>query len=194
MDLDVFYDPDYQALIQQFNKYHRELLDAVIAQRSWHLKNFVSPDEETNQQRMRAALLANATSEKFEALDRVTRDLVRYGYELAPFSNNPKHLAEVAAAIEAQHLRLAQRKGEGRGPGMKNVVEEKARVDDGPPITLLIDQDAYASAVRRKSRLRGAKPAKRRVTPLTPSVSPLDMPERPEPEDDSDEMGPARRR
>jgi hypothetical protein len=155
---DVVQDPVFQQLLIKFDRAGRKLRDAVISMRSFYLHHDKPPAEETTQEKWKSAILSEDAAQKFHNVENAAADLLRYAYELAPHSSSPIHLEEIMKLRIAHQERLKQRMGWGPGePGPKGI-EEKVRIDCGPPVTLILRPEAYEFTNRAKSRKPASEP------------------------------------
>jgi hypothetical protein len=146
---DVLLDPIFHDLVRRHELAARRLRESVLALRAWHLDHVKHPGEETAGEKWRSASLQNAAHHALDVLRDAAADLVRYGFELAPYSNDDEHRAEIAASREAHRERVEKKTGWGKGLIQFRGPEEKVRVDDGPPITIVLKE---AAAPDQKSR------------------------------------------
>jgi len=135
---DVMYDPVFHDLVRRHEIAARRLRDSVLALRAWHLNHVKHPGEENHSEKWRSAHLQNCAVAALETLRDAAADLVRYGFELSPHSSEAEHIAEIAASRDAHKTRVEKRTGWGRGPIHPKGPEEQVRIDDGPPITIVL--------------------------------------------------------
>lgn len=171
MDPDVVRDPVFQDLLQRHERAGRRLRDAVIAMRSFYLNHHAKPHDETNQEKWRGALLSEEAAQRHIDVEDTAARLLRYAFEIAPYSNCDLHLEEVYKLKLAHRARLDSQKEWGpRKPHPKGI-EEAVVIDGGPPITLVIDPKHYEftdKAKRAKGRKQPAIPPPDEQPPETP--------------------------
>ena len=159
MDPAVVHDPVFLELLHRSELASRKLRDAVIAMRSFYLAHKKAPLDESASETWRGAILGEEASARFEAANAAQADLLRYAYELAPHGNSPIHLEEIELLRLAHKKRTERRSGWGTcGPTTKGI-EEKARIDPGPPVTLVIRPQHYEFTERAKKAKERAEPA-----------------------------------
>ena len=135
---DVIHDPMFQELVRHHELAVRRLREDIIRLRAHYLELVKHPSEHSTSERWRGASLQEAVSESLDKVRSSADELVRYGFELAPYGTDAEHLDGVAASRAAHTKRLTERTGWGqkrielRGP------EEKIHVDGGPPITIVL--------------------------------------------------------
>lgn len=90
-----YYNPDDDPVLKQLLREHdhayREHRRALIDLRRLHLNN-------DNPEAIRTALLQQIACEAAQKLEETTRALSAYGWELVPYSTDPKLLAKIAQA------------------------------------------------------------------------------------------------
>lgn len=139
MDPDVTRDPVYEDLAQRLERSTRKLREAVVAMRSFHLKNPKRPHDLSNAERWREALLSEEACRLHREVEENAAQLLRYAFEIAPHSNNALHMEEILEARMAHEERLRSRGGHGKREPHPRGIEERVDVDGGPPLTLVID-------------------------------------------------------
>jgi len=179
MNPDVVHDPIFQQLVLQYELEGRKLRTAVIAMRSFYLTHHKGPLDETTNEKWRGAVLSEDACARHERVTKAAADLLRYSFEIAPHSNDSLHLEELYKLKMAHRERLARGGGWGTSKPGPNGIEEKVRVDDGPPITLVIDPKHYEFTDRAKKRQDPGKPAIPQdgviPTPEPPTDPPTDV-------------------
>ena len=159
MDPDVVHDPVFQQFVLQYELEGRKLREAVIAMRSFYLKHHTRPLDETTSEKWRGAILSEEAAARHEAVVEAAADLLRYAFEIAPFNSDALHLEELYKLKLAHRERLARGGGWGASkPGPKGI-EEKVRVDDGPPVTLVIQPEHYDFTARAQRAATSSEPA-----------------------------------
>lgn len=176
MDPDVIHDPVFQQLLLKYELEARKLRDAVIAMRSFYLKHHVRPIDETTNQKWRGALLGEEAAARHYEVESAAADLLRYAFELAPHNNSPIHLEEIMLLKLAHRTRLAGGGGWGVTKTGPIGIEEKVQIDDGVPITWVINPKNYEFTERARRRRKAAEAAISRedTTPL-PKPQPDDV-------------------
>jgi hypothetical protein len=159
MDIDVILDPVFEQLLLKYELEARKLRDAVIAMRSFYLKHHKSPQEETTSEKWRGAILSEFACEKHLAVQDAAADLLRYGFEICPKNSSAIHLEELYKLKLAHRERLERRSGWAKPkPGPKGI-EEQVKIDEGPPVTVVIQPQHYDFTARAQRRAISAKPA-----------------------------------
>lgn len=159
MDPNIAHDPVFQDLLVKHELAGRKLRDAVALMRSFYLNHEVSPHDETVAKKWRGAILSEEASALFQRVEESAAQLLRYAYEIAPHNNDPDHLEGLRL------LRLAHRERLKRGVGWsghrKTIrgIEEKVRIDDGPPVTVIIKPSAYSYTARARRAKEAARNA-----------------------------------
>jgi len=162
MDPDVIHDPVFQQLLLKMELECRKLRDAVIAMRSHYLTHHKRPLDETAGEKWRGALLSEEAAARYQKVEDAAGDLLRYGFEIAPHSNDSLHLEEIYKLKLAHRRRLERRSGWGPGDPPTRGIEEKVHVDDGPPITWIINPKNYEFTERARKSKGKQQPA---ITP-----------------------------
>ncbi len=158
VDPDVVQDPVFMHLLIKHERAGRKLRDAVIAMRSFYLKHDASPADETTNEKWKGAILSEDAAQKFQDVESAAADLLRYAYELAPISGQALHMEEVMKSKLAHRKRLRERTGWGKPEVGPKGIEEKVRIDKGPPVTLVFRPEAYEFTKRAKKRKPASKP------------------------------------
>lgn len=158
MDPDVIHDPVFQKLLHKLELEQRKLRDAVIAMRSFYLKHHKRPMDESTSEKWRGAMLSEEAAARFQNVESAAAQLLRYGFEIAPHSNNALHMEEIYLLKQAHKERVTKKAGWGKTPPHPRGIEEKVRVDDGPPITLVIEPRHYEFTDRARKRRKPAIP------------------------------------
>lgn len=159
MDPDVIHDPVFQQLLLKYELEARKLRDAVISMRSFFLKHHKSPNDETTTEKWRSAILSEEACQRHLSVESAAADLLRYAFEIAPVSNDALHLEELFKLKLAHRERLKRRSGWGvTKPGPLGI-EEKVRIDDGVPITWVINPRNYEFTERARRRREAAEKA-----------------------------------
>lgn len=135
---DVLYDPVFQDLVRKHELSVRRLREDVQRLRSYYLSHHKRPAEDSVSERWMAATLQNAAADRLEDVRESAADLLRYGFELAPFASDDDHMAAISAAKAAHMKRLEERTGWGKRPIFPKGPEEQIKVDDGPPLTFIL--------------------------------------------------------
>jgi hypothetical protein len=162
MDPDVIHDPVFQQLLMEYELESRKLRDAVIAMRSFYLTHHKRPLDETTSEKWRGAILSEEACRRHEAAVDAAAQLLRYSFEIAPHNNDGLHLEEIMARKIAHRERLDRRSGWGKSKPHPNGIEEKVHIDDGPPVTWVINPKNYEfteRARRRRERQQAAIPS-----------------------------------
>jgi hypothetical protein len=134
---DVLRDPLFQDLVRRHELAVRRLREDVSRLRSHHLDHAKSPAEETLGERWRSASLQIAAKDSFDKVHDTAADLLQYGFGLTPHSADSSYLSEIAALREQHHQRIAG-PSQNLRPLYHRGPEEKVKVDDGPPITIVL--------------------------------------------------------
>ena len=135
---DVLHDPVFHVLMQRHARAARRLRDSVLALRSWHLHHTKHPGEQDIGEKWRSATLQDDVTKSLELVRDAAADLVLYGFEMAPHSDETEHLSEIAAARVAHKKRVEEKTGWGtRAPEAKGP-EEQVKAADGPPVTIVL--------------------------------------------------------
>ena len=168
MDPDVIHDPVFQQLLLKYELEGRKMRDAVIAMRSFYLKHHVRPLDETTDQKWRGALLGEEACARHEEQQSAAADLLRYAFELAPHNSSSIHLEEVMLLKLAHTERLIRRSGWGTTKPGPLGIEEKVYIDDGPPITWIINPKnfEFTERARRRREAKEAAAAAENTEPL----------------------------
>lgn len=159
MDPDIIHDPVFQDFLLKLERSGRKLRDSVIAMRSFYLKHHKRPLDETTSEKWRGALLSEEAVQHHESLVEAAAQLLRYAFELAPHSNDDLHLEELLKLKLAHKERVAHPRGWKKAEPHPRGIEEKVQVDDGPPITLVIEPRHYDYTERAKRAQARRKPA-----------------------------------
>jgi hypothetical protein len=159
MDIDVVLDPVFEQLLLKYELEARKLRDAVIAMRSFYLTHHKSPNDETTSEKWRGAILSEFACEKHQAVESAAADLLRYSFEIAPKNSSAIHLKELYKLKLAHRARLERRAGWGTTPSTSKGIEEKVKIDEGPPVTVVIQPEHYDFTARVQRRSFAAKPA-----------------------------------
>ena len=159
MDPDVIHDPVFQQLLLKYEMEARKLRDAVISMRSFYLKHYKAPTEESPSEQWRSAILSEEACHRHQSVESAAADLLRYAFELAPNSNNPIHLEEILMLKLAHKERTERRAGWGKSKPHPKGIEEKVHIDGGPPITWVISPKNYEFTERARKRREGVEPA-----------------------------------
>lgn len=149
MDPHVVQDPVFQQLLQKHEIAGRKLRDAVIALRSFHLSTHKAPEAYDHSEKWRAAQLQETAVHRLEDVRTAADDMLRYGFEIAPHSNCPQHLA-VIQDLKTAHTERIGCSGWGVRPDPARGIEEQVQVDGGPPITIVITPKHYEFTERHK--------------------------------------------
>lgn len=175
MDPDVVHDPVFQALLLKFELSGRKLREAVIAMRSFYLTHHKTPQDENSSERWRGALLSESAAQLHQDVEDAAAQLLRYGFEIAPHSNCPLHLEELFKLKLAHRERLEKRMGWGKAEPHPRGIEERVTVDEGPPITLVINPEHWSFTDRgKRSAARRAAREKPAMDPTQPESSESD--------------------
>lgn len=150
MDPHVVRDPVFVSLLQKHEIAARKLRDTVIALRSFHLTTHKDPQHYTSGEQWRAAHLQETAVQRLEDVRVAAEDLLRYGYELAPHSSCPVHLANIEELKTAHEERTRSGTGWGETADRPRGIEEQVQVDGGPPITIVIKPSHYEFTDRAK--------------------------------------------
>jgi hypothetical protein len=142
VDPHVTLDPVFQQLLQRHELAGRKLRDSIIALRSFHLSTHKSPADYDIGEKWRSAQLQEAAVHRLEDVRSAADDLLRYGFEIAPHSSCPKHLIMIGELKDAHQERLRST-GWADRPDPVRGIEEQVRVDNGPPITIVIKPKHY---------------------------------------------------
>lgn len=162
MDPDVIHDPVFQQLLLKYELESRKLRDAVIAMRSFYLTHHKGPQEETISEQWRGAILGEEACLRHGNVETAASDLLRYAFEIAPTNNDALHLEELYKLKMSHRGRLERRTGWGGHTKPAAGIEERVRIDDGPPITWIINPKNYEFTEKARKRRRPAEPA---ITP-----------------------------
>jgi len=159
MDPDVIHDPVFQQLLLKYELEARKLRDSVIAMRSFYLKHHKAPADETTTEKWRSAILGEEACQRHQSVESAAADLLRYAFELAPVSNDALHLEELLKLKIIHSERLAR--GGGWAPPKPSPlgIEEKVYIDDGAPITWVINPKNYSFTERARKRREAAEAA-----------------------------------
>lgn len=149
MDPLVIRDPVFQQLLKKHELAARKLRDAVISLRSFTLADDKAPRDYTSSEMCRAAILQETLVERLEDERVAAEELLRYGFELAPHSSSPEHLAAIEVAKAAHKKRLSQ-DGWAETTVRPRGFEEQVQVDGGPPVTIVIQPKHYEFTQRAK--------------------------------------------
>lgn len=142
----------------RYERAARKLRDAVIAMRSFYLTHNKSPQEESVSEKWKGAILSETASQCHEDMVDAAAQMLRYGYEIAPHNDSPIHLEEITKSKLAHRKRLEMRTGWGsREEGPKGI-EERVRIDEGPPVTLVFKPSAYKFTERAKRKKPATSP------------------------------------
>jgi hypothetical protein len=136
--LDVLHDPIFHDLLQRHARAARRLRDSVLALRSWHLDHGKHPGEETVSEKWRSASLQEDCVKAFEFERDTAEELLNYGFELAFHSSENEHIEDIRSKIAAHKKRLEEKTGWGSRPIELRGPEERIKIDDGPPITIVM--------------------------------------------------------
>jgi hypothetical protein len=128
----------FHDLMQRHSKAARRLRDSVLALRSWHLGHEKHPGEQTVTEKWRTASLQEDVVKSLDMVRDAAEDLLRYGFELAPHSAEHSHIEEIAKRRVAHKKRVEEKTGWGSRPIELRGPEEQVKVDDGPPITIVL--------------------------------------------------------
>lgn len=136
---DALYDPIFMDLVHRHETAVRRLREDVARLRAHYLQAATKgPQEDSLHDRWLAATLQSAAHHQLDLVRESAADLVRYGFELAPHSADPEHLAAISAAKAAHLKRLEERTGYGRRPLELRGPEEKVKLDGGAPFTIVL--------------------------------------------------------
>lgn len=152
MDPAIAHDPVFLQLLTQHEKASRQLRDAVAAMRSFHLNHHKSPQEENTSEKWRGSILGEEAAALFQRVEESAAQLLRYAYEIAPINNDPEHMEEMAQLKRAHRARL--KAGVDWSGHRKTIrgIEEKVRIDDGMPVTVIIKPSAYEFTQRARAK------------------------------------------
>lgn len=138
---DVFLDPIFIDLVRRHELAVRRLREDVARLRLHHLRAATKgPQEDGLHDRWLAATLQQAAHHQLDVVRETAADLVRYGFELAPHSADPEHLAAISAAKDAHKKRLDERTGYGERRLELRGQEEKVQIDGGAPFTIVLKE------------------------------------------------------
>jgi len=152
VDPDVVQDPIFQDLLIKYERAVRKLRDSVIALRSFYLRHHESPQEESASEKWKGAILSESAAQCHQDIEVAAAQMLRYAFEIAPHDNSPIHMEELMKLKLAHRKRLEERTGWGKGePGPKGI-EEKVRIDEGPPVTVVYKPQAYPYTDRAQRR------------------------------------------
>jgi len=153
MDPDVVHDPVYAELAARLERASSKLRQAVVAMRSFHMVHHKRPIDESTSERWRAALLEEEACQRHEDVIESAAQLLRYAFEIVPHKNSPLHMEEILKLKAAHRERLERRTGYGKAEPHPRGIEERVRVDGGPPLTLVIDPKHWGFT-QRAERIR----------------------------------------
>ena len=159
MDPDVIHDPVFQQLLLKYELEARKLRDAVVAMRSFYLSHHKPPSDETTTEQWRSAILAEEACQRHLSVESAAADLLRYAFEIAPISNDSLHLEEIYKLKLAHRDRTGRRTGWGKGESHPQGIDEQVSIDDGPPITWVINPKNYEFTERARKRREAKEPA-----------------------------------
>lgn len=159
MDPDVVHDPVFQQLVHKFELESKRLRECVVAMRSFYLKHHKAPQDETTSEKWRGAILGEEAAARHQAVESAAADLLRYAFEIAPINNCPIHLEELYKLKMVHRERLERRGGWGPKTPSPKGIEEKVHIDDGPPVTWVIDPKNYEFTERARKRREKQQPA-----------------------------------
>ena len=152
VDPDVVQDPVFQVLLLKYERAARKLRDAVIAMRSFYLTHHKTPQEESVSEKWKGAILSETASQCHQDMEDAAAQMLRYAYEIAPHDNSPLHMEEIMRSKLAHRKRLEMRTGWGSTEDGPKGIEEKVRIDEGPPVTLVFKPSAYEFTDRAKRK------------------------------------------
>lgn len=138
---EVFADPLFQSLLSAYEKAASAHRRSIVELRAYHLKHTPAAAD-----KWRSAVLAQAAEDAMRRVEDALHDLSDYAWRLTPFSDCPRHLANIEAERSYHRQRLD---GGGWGPGPRYLEGPEERVG---PFTVIL------------------KPEE--VTPETPSPGP----------------------
>lgn len=159
MDPDVVHDPVFQELVAKYELAGRKFRESVIAMRSFYLNHHKKPLDESTSEKWRGALLSEEAAQRHQNVEDAAAQLLRYAFEIAPHSNCDLHLEELYKLKLAHRERLERRTGWGKPTPHPRGIEERVRVDGGPPITLVIEPQHWEYTDRAKRAQDRKKPA-----------------------------------
>jgi len=159
VDPDVIHDPVFQQLLLKYELEARKLRDAVISMRSFYLKHHKAPADETATEKWRSAILGEEACQRHQLVESAAADLLRYAFEISPVSNDALHLEEVLRLKLAHRERLARGGGWARTKASPIGIEEKVYIDDGAPITWVINPRNYQFTERARKRREASEAA-----------------------------------